>query len=144
MWQAHRNNTRALERSTSDVLERIQRLEREQAELHARLEGGRHLRILASQIVGTARIAPIVGSAVEKFAQAMRVPLTRGRAGGRARSRQAWRYFDGTFMPESEKEEAFFQEYERNAAVGRARAAKATRSADGRFLNSTKIELKEK
>jgi hypothetical protein len=115
------------------MLERIQRLEREHAELRARLEGERQLRILAAQIVGAAQIAPVIGDAVEKFAQAMRAPLQRGRAGGLARARSAWRYFDGTFMPESEKFEADRLEYERYARGGRARANNGERDANGRF-----------
>jgi hypothetical protein len=67
----------------------------------------------------------------------MRAPLSlprRGHAGGLARARSAWRYLDGTFMPESEKEAAYLPEYERYAADGRARAARARRSPDGTFL----------
>jgi hypothetical protein len=133
MWLLHRRNRVALDDATSDVLERIQRLEREQAELRARLEGERELRILVAQIVGAAQVAPAIGSAVEGFARAMRAPIPRGRAGGLGRARTAWRYFDGTFMPESEKDEAYRDEYERYAAGGRARSAKATRNADGTF-----------
>jgi hypothetical protein len=134
VWLLNRSERRTLDRTTSDLLERIQRLEREQAELRARLEGERQLRILAAQIVGAAQVAPVIGEAVEKFAQAMRAPLPRGRAGGVARARTAWRYFDGTFMPESEKLEAFKSDYERYAAGGRARAASAVRDEIGRFL----------
>jgi hypothetical protein len=121
------------DRATSDLLERIQRLEHEHAELRTRLEGERQLQILAAQIVGAAQTAPIIGSAVEKFAQAMRRRLPRGRAGGLARARAAWRYFDGTFMPESEKSEAYLADYECYAAGGRARAQSAERGPDGRF-----------
>jgi hypothetical protein len=49
----------------------------------------------------------------------------RGRAGGLARARQAWRSLDETFMPESAKQEAYVREYERYAASGRARASTA-------------------
>jgi hypothetical protein len=133
MWLLDRSNRRTQGRATSDLLERIQRLEREHAELRSRLEGERQLRILAAQIVGAAQIAPVIGGAVEKFAQAMRAPLKHGHTGGLARARTAWRYFDGTFMPESEKREAHVIEYERYAAGGRARAAAATRLADGTF-----------
>lgn len=42
----------------------------------------------------------------------------------------AWRYFDGTFMRESEKSEVHLAEYERYARGGRARAARAD---DGTF-----------
>lgn len=78
-------------------------------------------------------VPPVIGDAVEKFAQAMRAPVPRGRAGGLARARSAWRYFDGTFVPESEKLEAYRLEYERYASGGRARAASAYRLADGTF-----------
>jgi hypothetical protein len=115
------------------LLERIQRLEREQAALRSRLEGERQLRILAAQIVGAAQIAPLIGEAIEGFAQAMRARSQRGRPGGLARARRAWRYFDGTFMPESEKFEAYRAEYERYAAGGRARASHASRAPNGTF-----------
>jgi hypothetical protein len=134
MWLLDSGDRRTQGNATSDLLKRIQRLEREQAELRARLEGERQLKILAAQIVGAAQIAPVIGEAIEKFAQAMRGPLPRGRAGGLARARSAWRYFDGTFMPESEKCQAYREEYERYAAGGRARAAQAKRAADGTFL----------
>jgi hypothetical protein len=106
------------------LLERVQRLEAEQAALHARLEGDRQLRVLTAQVVGAAQ----VGDPVEKFGQAMRTQPPCGRAGGLARARTAWRYF----MPESEKE-AFREEYERFAAGGRARATGALRNSDGTF-----------
>jgi hypothetical protein len=51
-----------------------------------------------------------------------------GRTGGLARASTAWRYLDGTFMPESEKAEARFQEYERYAIGGRARFESETRT----------------
>jgi hypothetical protein len=108
----------------------------EHASLRTRLEGERQLRILAAQIVGAAQAAPVIGNAVENFAQAMRAPIPRGRAGGLARARSAWRHFDGTFVPESAKTEAQIAEYERYAAGGRARAALATRSTDGTFSPS--------
>jgi hypothetical protein len=57
----------------------------------------------------------------------------RGRAGGLARARTAWRHPDGTFMPKSEKWEAYRDDYERQAAGGRARAAGAERYRDGTF-----------
>jgi hypothetical protein len=134
MWLLDHSDRRTPDHATSDLLERIQRLEREQAELRARLEGERQLRILAAQIVGAAKAALFIGGAIEKFAQAMRSPLPRGRAGGLARASSARRYFDGTFMPESEKLEAGRMEYERNAAGGRARATSARREQDGTFL----------
>jgi hypothetical protein len=133
MWLLGPSDRRTQGHAASDLLERIQRLEREHAELCARLEGERRLRILAAQIVGAAHVAPIIGGAIEKFAQAMRSPLSRGRAGGLARARSAWRNFDGTFMPESARVDAFASEYERYAAGGRARAATAHRLSDGTF-----------
>jgi hypothetical protein len=125
---------KALDARTSDLLDRIQRIEAEQAALRAEIEGERQLRFLTAEIIGAAQAAPVIGSAIENFAQAMRAPLPRGRAGGLARARDAWRYFDGTFMPESEKLEAYREQRERFAAGGRARAANAARSADGTFL----------
>jgi hypothetical protein len=89
MWLLDASNRHRSDRATSDLLERIQRLEREQAELRARLEGERQFRILAAQIVGAAQIAPVIGESIEGFAQAMRAPSPRGRAGGLARARSA-------------------------------------------------------
>jgi len=89
MWLRMSRQRRRIEIATSDLRERIQRLERDQAELRSRLEGERQPRILAAQIVGAAQIAPVISEAVEKFAQAMRSPLPRGRAGGLARARTA-------------------------------------------------------
>jgi hypothetical protein len=118
---------------TSDLLDRIQRIEAEHAALRAEIESDRQLRFLAAEIGGTAQAAPVIGSAVEAFARAMRAPLPRGRAGGLARAANAWRSFDGTFMPESEKFEAYREEYERFATGGRVRAASARRNANGTF-----------
>jgi len=134
MWLLDRSDRRTPDSATSDLLERIQRLEREHTELRARLEGERQLQIFAAQIIGAAQTAPVIGEAIEKFAQAMRAPLPRGRAGGLARAQTAWRHFDGTFMRESEKNEAWQAEYERYAAGGRARAQRAERGTDGRFM----------
>jgi hypothetical protein len=133
MWLSRSNDRRKSEHATSDLLERIQRLEREQTELRARLEGEHRLRILTAQIVGAAQVAPVIGAAVEGFAQSMRASIPRGRAGGLGRARTAWRYFDGTFMAESRKAAAFAEEYERYAAGGRKRAATANRRENGRF-----------
>jgi len=132
MWLRDRYRTRAQELA-SELLERIQRVEADQAALRARIEGERQLRFLTAEMVGAALAAPIVGSALEKFAEAMRMPTPRGRAGGLARARSAWRYFDGTFMPESEKLKADRLEYERYARGGRARATRAVRNSDGTF-----------
>lgn len=134
MFLRRRHTEPSSDALTSDIMDRIQRLEREQAELRARLEGERQLRFLAAQIVGAAQVAPVIGAAVEKFAQAMRSPSPRGRAGGLARARGAWRYLDGTFMPESEKYDAYRREYERYAAGGQAQARSGARDGLGRFL----------
>ncbi len=93
---------------------------------------------LIAQVALAADSALSVGRAVEGFASAMRARPARGRAGGLARARTAWRYSDGTFMPESERaatvEELEAQQYERYAAGGRARARGANRAPDGTFL----------
>ena len=120
--------------TTNPLLKRVRRLEEEQAQFRSRLEGHRQLRIFAAHTAAAAQTATILGQAIEAFAQAMRSPLPRGRAGGLARTRSAWRYFDGTFMPESEKALADLEDYERHAAGGRARAAKAQRAVDGTFV----------
>ncbi|MGD0073219.1 MAG: hypothetical protein ABSD31_02630 [Candidatus Binataceae bacterium] len=133
----HHIDADELRRTTSELLERVQRLESEQGQLRARLEGDRQLRLLTANITSAALVAPEIGAAIERFAQAMRAPLPRGRAGGLARARDAWRYVDGTLMPESERHDAYRQEYERYAAVGRARAAGARRATDGTFLSSS-------
>jgi hypothetical protein len=132
-----RSDQETIDARTSDIIERIQRLEAEQAALRAEIEGERQLRFLTAEIVGAAQAAPVIGSALENFAQAMRAQLPRGRAGGLVRARGAWRYFDGTFMPESEnKSLTYSEEYERYAADGRARARSAKRASDGTFLGA--------
>jgi hypothetical protein len=133
-----RHDSEQLVRATSDLAARVQRLENEQAGLRARLEGERQLRLLTAHITAAAQMAPAIGAAIERFAEALRAPLPtlrRGRAGGLARSKSAWRYIDGTFMPESEKEAVYTEEYERYAAGGRARAESADRNADGTFAS---------
>jgi hypothetical protein len=119
---------------TSALAKRIQRLEQEHRQLRARLEADRELRISTASIAAAAQAGPMIGTAFEAFAQAMRAPSPHGRAGGIARARTAWRYFDGTFMPESEKFEAYRLDYERYAAGGRARAMRAARRPDGKFM----------
>ena len=71
--------------------------------------------------------------AIAKGLRAVTRPLAPGKAGGLARARTAWRYLDGTFMPESEKIEAHQAEYECRAAGGRERARTAKRYSDGTF-----------
>jgi len=135
-----RHDSEQLVRATSDLMARVQRLENEQAVLRARLEGARQLCVSIAHITAAAQTALVVGASVERFAQAMRAPLPRGRAGGRARAKTAWRYLDGTFMPESGQlaatNEFEFEAYERHAAGGRARASNARRAEDGTFLPS--------
>ena len=134
MWSKRRHDRSAIERTTSELSERIQRLEREYAELRAQLEGERQLRAFATQVSNAGAMTPVFCAAFERVAESMRAPIPRGRAGGLARARNAWRFFDGSFMPKSAKLDARFAEYERYAAGGRARAATARRASDGVFL----------
>lgn len=125
----------------SELMERIQRLEKEHAELLALIEGDAALRLTVAQISVAASAAQVLGSALEGFASAMRRPFRRGRSGGLARARQASnlreRWSDGRYMAHSDWEqierEISEAEYMRNAAGGFARAAKATRLSDGTF-----------
>jgi hypothetical protein len=119
MFAASKYAVATLEARASDLLDRIQRIEAEQAALRAQLEGEWQLRFLTAEIVEAAQAAPVIGRAIEHFACAMRAPLPRGCAGGLARASTAWRYLDGRFMPQSEKREAYLKEYERFAAGGR-------------------------
>ncbi len=98
------------------------------------LEGDRQLRVFIANLIAATQAAPALGASIERFGQAMRGPIPRGRAGSLARAHRAWRYSDGTFMPESEKFEAYRAEHERYAAGGRARARNARRALDGTFL----------
>jgi hypothetical protein len=133
----------ALRATTSTLQERIQQVAAELAELRARLSvlDGPDLIAGIAQRVSyfhaearqAAEARATIGAAVEAFAAAMRTPPPRGRAGGLARARTAWRYLDGTFMPESVKLEAYREEYERHSAGGRARARTALRNPDGTF-----------
>jgi len=132
MWGFRRHIRDELVRTTNDLLARVQRLEEGQAEIRARL-AERQLQVFTANLAAAAQVAPEIGAAIERFAEAMRAPLVRGRVGGLARARAAWRYFDGTFMPESEKEAAYLEEYERYAAGGRARAETASRNPNGTF-----------
>jgi len=125
----------------SELLERIQRLEREHAGLLTRIEGEAALRRLASELSAVANVAPMLASALEGFASAMRRPLKRGRAGGLARAHQASRlrerWSDGRFMAHADWEEIEREvseaEYMRYAAGGFARVAGALRFSDGTF-----------
>ena len=136
MFGLARRTAHQLMQTTNALIARVQRLEEQQAQLRARLEGDRGLRLFIGHIAAAAQAAPAIGAAIEGFAETMRAPrapIPRGRAGGLARASTAWRYFDGTFMPESEKLEAYREEYERYAAGGRTRAASARRASDGTF-----------
>jgi hypothetical protein len=106
---------------TSEIADRLQRLE--------------------SLAPISACAAPIIGAAIEQFAETMRAPLSRGRAGGLARARQAAalqeRWPDGRYMSRWDSEEMDRQIAERNymryAAGGFARASTASRFLDGTF-----------
>ncbi|HYK65827.1 MAG TPA: hypothetical protein VEY94_12840 [Patescibacteria group bacterium] len=70
MSRSQSSDRRTQEAATSYLLNRSQRVEHQHAELRARLEGERQLRIFAAQIVGAAQVAPVIGEAIERFAQA--------------------------------------------------------------------------
>jgi len=128
-----------LRTATGAIPERLHRLEQQHARLQGRILGNRALEIFTTSVAVAAQAAPIPGAAIEGFAQAMRAPLPsapRGGAGGIARNPQAWRYNDGTLVPESEKLEAGRCQYERYARGGRARAASAVRDERGRFIDA--------
>jgi hypothetical protein len=130
-----RYEAKRLVETTSELLERVQRLEEEQAQIRTRIEGERKLRSFIMNIAAAAaQAAPQIGAAIEGFARAVRSPVPRGRAGGLVRARTAWRHLDGTFMTETRKDEACQRDYERHAAGGRARASVALRAPDGTFL----------
>lgn len=127
---------------TSSLLSRIERLEAEHARLSAQLDAERQLLRLGSNITAAAHAAPTIGAAIESFAQGLRAPVKRGRAGGKARAAQVRaldeRYSDGRFMSHREWEEVERQvageEYMRYAAGGFARARMARRAPDGTYL----------
>ena len=112
------------------LLPRLQRVESEL--IFTKLE--RFFRELHTAIELAARQGIDAAGAIEKGLSAIVAPLPHGKAGGLARASTAWRYFDGTFMPASQKAVAYRGEYERFAAGGRARALGAQRARDGRFL----------
>jgi hypothetical protein len=116
----------------STILPRLQRVELDL--IHAKLD--RFFAELHIAIQLRARQGLEAAEAVERGFRAMLAPLPRGSAGGLARARTAWRYLDGTFMPESEKEAAYLEEYERYAKGDRARSATAIRASDGTFLRT--------
>jgi hypothetical protein len=120
---------RELFRLRSDMNTRVQQVEAECARIG--------LQRVLREIHKTAELAVQRGipaaRAIESGLRAAVAPLPRGRAGGLARARSAWRYRDGTFMPESERFEAYREERERHAVGGRARAKRAARYVDGTF-----------
>jgi hypothetical protein len=94
-----------IDRVASDLPKRIHCLHEKQAELRSQIDGARPLQILAASISSA---APSMGSALERFALAMRTSLSRGRAGGRALQNVG--SFDSTFMREyKEDAEAFIK-----------------------------------
>jgi hypothetical protein len=122
---------RRLAELRSTTLPRLQRVEL--VLIHAKLD--RFFAELHIAIQLRVRQGLEAAEAVERGFRAMLAPLPRGSAGGLARARTAWRYLDGTFMPESEKEAAYLEEYERYARGGRARAQNAKRAPDGTFFS---------
>jgi hypothetical protein len=122
----------------SIFLPRLQRVEREL--MSAKLDRFFHQLHIAIQL--TVQRGSDISEAIEKGLRARAAPLPRGKAGGLARARSAWRYQDGTFMRESEREAAIEEwklaEYERYARGGRRRAALAQRAANGTFLAQAK------
>jgi hypothetical protein len=118
-----------------DLLLRLQRVENELIALKlGRLFAELHVAIELAVRQGTQN-----AEAFEKGLRAIVAPLPRGKAGGLARARTAWRYSDGTFMAEVEKWEAYREEYDRYASGGRKRAATALRASDGTFLPTIKL-----
>jgi hypothetical protein len=120
----------ALSELRSTILPRLQRIESDL--MYAKL--GHLFEELHAATELAIREGVEAAEAVAMGLRAMAAPLRRGKAGGLARARTAWRFLDGTFMPESKKLEACLEAYERQAAGGRARAATAQRSTDGRFI----------
>jgi hypothetical protein len=91
-----RRVTKELVSAASALLERVQRREEQQRELRARIDEERQPRIFTAQ---TAPTEPEL--TITQFAP---TALLHGRAGGLSRARYAWRYLDGTLMPESERQ----------------------------------------
>jgi len=135
---------KALRITTSALQERIQQLSAELAELRARIPTLDDSNLVARLAACVSRAQATAGRQLDQFLAGVHTAAEtaamlntqharRGRPGGLARARTAWRYFDGTFMPESEKKAAYLEEYERHAAGGREPAARALRLADGTF-----------
>ncbi len=89
-----------------DVNKRLQQVEQE----CARIRLQRMLREIHKAAELAVRIGLPAALAIERSLRAVAAPLPRGRAGGLARARTAWRYSDGTFMPEEEKFESYHEE----------------------------------
>jgi hypothetical protein len=131
----HQRLAADLSQLRSTILPRLQQVEREL--LSAKL--GRFFAELHVSIEALVRHGLEAAAAIDKSCRGMVAPLPRGKAGGLARARQAWRYFDGTFMAECEKLQAYREEYERYAAGGRVRAATAKRNPDGTFASNSRL-----
>lgn len=142
--------------SSRQLREQVQQLARELDELRtnmhvrvqqveeecARIRLQRMLREVHKATHLAIRLSLPAARAIEAALRATAAPLPRGKAGGLARARTAWRYTDGTLMPEEEKIEAYREEYERHAAGGRSRASRAPRALDGTFLSGAKAGTK--
>lgn len=148
-----RRDIDTLTQRASAAIERAERLEREHEQLRTRIEAletrlasEAALRTMAGELNKAAQAAPAIGGALERFALAMRSPLSSGRAGGLARAQQAAtleeRWPDGRYMSHWDYEQIERQIadrlYMRNAAGGFARVATAMRAANGTFLPSAR------
>lgn len=135
----------ALAAQLSDLAERVQRLEKEYAELQGRIRAAQAAeaarRMVTTETSMVAQIAPVIGAPMEGFAAAIPRPLRRGTVGGIARTRQAARpcerWSDGRCMSHDDcqqiEREVGEAEYMRYAAGGFARASTASRFPDGTF-----------
>lgn len=73
-----RHKAKQLRPTTSALLERVQRLEAEQAEIRATVEAERQLQVLTANVASAAQGAESVGDAIEQPAKVMRTPTRRG------------------------------------------------------------------
>jgi hypothetical protein len=145
----------ATDRLHADSSQTIQRLLATVQRLELECESLRRAQAdMAAIFEHTDVIERIVERVAERLSRSARpdvtekpMPARRGQAGGLARARNAWRYADGTFMPEGERvtaiQDAALAEYERFAAGGRKRAASANRAIDGTFLPDQPFKLPE-
>ena len=137
-----------VEAQISEIRGSLQRLQRDHAQLVARIDAEAAMRRVVAGAVQAAQTGATVGAALEDFARAMRRPLKRGRAGGLARaslaSRIGERWPDGRVMAHADWEQIERKvaeaAYMRFAAGGFARATGAARFADGTFAPSRKDE----